>query len=56
MITETRNRRPQAIRRLTSRQALCRATMFALQLIVAAGSAYATVVLLGAVLRTGGAA
>jgi len=56
MITETRNRRPQAIRRLTSRQALMRAALFALQLSVAAGAVCATLQLLGAVLRTGGAA
>lgn len=56
MITETRYRRPQATRRLTPRQALLRAVLFALQLGVAAGAVYATVVLLGAVARTGGVA
>ncbi len=49
-------RGPQAVRRLTPRQALMRAALFALQLSVAAGAAYATFQLLGAVLRTGGAA
>lgn len=56
MITETRYRRPQAIRRLTPRQALLRAVLVVAHIVGVAMVTYGTLQLLDAVMRTGGAA
>lgn len=56
MITEIRNRRAQAIRRLTPRQALLRAALAVAHIIGVAMVTYGTLKLLDAVMRAGGVA